>query len=74
MLSIWDRMQDDMQLAGLAERTQYAYLCTARRFADHVHKPPDQSSEDDIRHYFLYLRNERKPRSRYNAILQSKPP
>jgi integrase/recombinase XerD len=60
MLSIWDRMLDDMQLAGLAERTQYAYLSTARRFADHVHKPPDQISEDDLRHYFLYLRNERK--------------
>ena len=60
MLSIWDRMLDDMQLAGLAERTQYAYLSTARRFADHIHKPPDQISEDDLRHYFLYLRNERK--------------
>jgi integrase/recombinase XerD len=60
MLSIWDRMLDDMQLAGLAERTQYAYLCAARRLSDHVHKPPDQVSEDDLRHYFLYLRNQRK--------------
>jgi integrase/recombinase XerD len=60
MLSIWDRMLDDMQLAGLAERTQYAYLSSARRLADHVHKPPDQISEDDLRRYFLYLRNERK--------------
>jgi site-specific recombinase XerD len=60
MLSVWDRMLDDMQLAGFAERTQYSYLCAARRLADHVHKPPDQISEDDLRHYFLYLRNERK--------------
>jgi len=60
MLSVWDRMLDDMQLAGLATRTQYAYLSSARRLADHVHKPPDQISEDDLRHYFLYLRNERK--------------
>ena len=60
MLSVWDRMLDDMQLAGLAERTQYAYLSSARRLADHVHKPPDQISEDDLHHYFLYLRNERK--------------
>jgi integrase/recombinase XerD len=60
MLSVWDRMLDDMQLAGLAERTQYAYLSAARRLADHVHKPPDQISEDDLRRYFLYLRNERK--------------
>ena len=60
MLSIWDRMLDDMQLAGFAERTQYSYLGAARRLADYVHKPPDQISEDDLRHYFLYLRNERK--------------
>ena len=60
MLSIWDRMLDDMQLAGFAERTQSTYLSAARRLADHVHKPPDQISEDDLRHYFLYLRNERK--------------
>jgi len=60
MLSVWDRMLDDMQLAGFAERTQYSYLGAARRLADHVHKPPDQISEDDLRLYFLYLRNERK--------------
>jgi integrase/recombinase XerD len=60
MLSIWDRMLDDMQLAGLAERTQYSYLRAARRLADHVHKTPDQISEDDLRRYFLYLRNQRK--------------
>jgi integrase/recombinase XerD len=60
MLSVWDRMLDDMQLAGLAERTQYAYLHAARRLADYVHKPPDLISEDDLRHYFLYLRNECK--------------
>src|SRR5690349_12023018 len=60
MLSIWDRMLDDMQLAGFADRTQSTYLSAARRLADHAHKPPDQISEDDLRHYFLYLRNERK--------------
>jgi integrase/recombinase XerD len=49
-----------MQLAGLATRTQYAYLGAARRLADHVHKSPDLISEDKLRQYFLYLRNERK--------------
>jgi hypothetical protein len=45
MLSVWDRMLDDMQLAGLAERTQYAYLGAARRLADHVHKPSTSSAK-----------------------------
>src|SRR3954463_14323244 len=36
MPSVWDRLQEDMQLAGLATRTQEAYLGAARRLADHV--------------------------------------
>ena len=56
MLSIWDRMLDDMQLAGFAERTQSTYLSAARRLADHVHKPPDQISEAELRQCVLYLK------------------
>jgi integrase/recombinase XerD len=60
MTPIWQRMQDDLQLAGFATRTQEAYLGAARRLADHVQKAPDQISEDDLRHYVLFLHNERK--------------
>jgi integrase/recombinase XerD len=60
MPSVWDRLQEDMQLAGLAARTQQSYLGAARRLAEHVHKPPDLITEDELRQYFLYLCNERK--------------
>jgi len=60
MPSVWNRMQEDMQLAGLATRTQESYLSAARRLADHVQKDPTHITEDDLRQYFLYLRNERK--------------
>lgn len=60
MPSVWNRMQDDMQLAGLAARTQETYLGAARRLVNHYQKTPDQITEDDLRQYFLMLRNERK--------------
>jgi integrase/recombinase XerD len=60
MPSVWDRLQEDMQLAGLATRTQESYLGAARRLADHVQKDPIHITEDDLRQYFLYLRTERK--------------
>ena len=54
------RMQEDLQLAGLAEGTQKAYLQAVRRFADHFHKPPDQISEQEFREYLLSLKNQRR--------------
>ena len=49
MPSVWNRMQEDMQLAGLATRTQESYLSAARRLADHVQKDPTHITEDDLR-------------------------
>lgn len=54
------RMQEDLQLAGLAEGTQKAYLQAVKRFAAHFHKPPDQISEQEFREYLLYLKNQRR--------------
>ncbi|MGO9914737.1 MAG: site-specific integrase [Isosphaeraceae bacterium] len=53
------RMHRDLQLAGLAEGTQRAYLRAVRQFAAHFHKSPDQISEPGFRDYLLYLKNER---------------
>ena len=57
---VWQRMQEDMQLAGLAARTQEAYLGVVHRLADHAQKSPDLLTEADLCQYFLYLRTERK--------------
>jgi integrase/recombinase XerD len=54
------RMLQDLQLAGLSERTQEAYIRSVRQLADHFHTPPDRLSEQQVRDYFLYLKNDRK--------------
>jgi site-specific recombinase XerD len=53
-------MLQDLQLAGLSERTQEAYLRAVRQLADHFHTPPDRLSEHQVRDYFLHLKNDRK--------------
>jgi integrase/recombinase XerD len=54
------RMLQDLQLAGLSERTQEAYLRAVRQLADHFHTPPDRLGEPQVREYFLHLKNDRK--------------
>jgi integrase/recombinase XerD len=54
------RMLQDLQLAGLRERTQEAYLRAVRQLADHFHTPPDRLSEPQVRDYFLHLKNDRE--------------
>jgi integrase/recombinase XerD len=54
-----ERMRQDLQLAGLSERTQEAYLRAVRQLASHFHQSPDRLTEPQIREYFLYLKNEK---------------
>ena len=54
------RMLQDLQLAGLSEHTQEAYLRAVRQLAEHFHTPPDQLSEPQVRDYLLHLKNDRK--------------
>jgi site-specific recombinase XerD len=53
-------MIEDMQLRGLAERTQQSYVAAASGLARYYHKSPEQISEAEIRAYFLYLKNEKR--------------
>ena len=57
------RMIEDMQLRGLAERTQGAYVVAVRQLAEHYGKSPDQIGDEELRQYFLYLTNEKKASS-----------
>jgi integrase/recombinase XerD len=54
------RMIEDMQLRGLSERTQEAYVRAVRQLAEYYNKSPDQISEEEIRRYFLYLELEKQ--------------
>jgi site-specific recombinase XerD len=53
-------MLADMQLRGLAPKTQESYLRAVHQLVKHVSKAPDQITEEDLRDYFLYLKNEKK--------------
>ena len=60
MTRLRQRMREDMQLRGLAQRTQEAYLSAVQHLARHYGKSPDLITEDELRRYFLYLCNEKR--------------
>jgi len=53
-------MLEDMQLRGFAARTQEAYLLAVCQLAKYYHKSPDQINEEELRQYFLFLKNEKQ--------------
>jgi site-specific recombinase XerD len=57
MTPLRQRMIEDLQLRGLSERTQEMYVRAVRQLAEHYHKSPDQITEEELRDYFLYLKN-----------------
>ena len=59
MTMLRQRMIEDMQLRGLAARTQEAYVAAVEQLAKYYHKPPDEISEEELRQYLLYLQNEK---------------
>jgi integrase/recombinase XerD len=60
MTPLRQRMLEDMQLRGLSPITQRCYVQAVQHFAQYCGKSPDLISEEDLRHYFLYLRNDKR--------------
>jgi len=59
MTVLRQRMIEDMQLRGLAEKTQNAYVRAVRQLAEHYGRSPDRINEEELRRYLLYLKNDR---------------
>jgi site-specific recombinase XerD len=57
MTQLRQRMIEDLQLRGLAPKTQQAYVRAVRQLSDHFKKSPEDITEEDLRQYFLYLKN-----------------
>lgn len=57
MTELRKRMIECLQLRGLSERTQEAYTRAVRQLSEHYHKSPDLITEEELRQYFLYLKN-----------------
>jgi site-specific recombinase XerD len=60
MTALRQKMIEDMQLHSFSERTQDSYLRAVRQLAGYFNKPPDQITEEELRQYFLYLKNVKK--------------
>ncbi len=48
---------ESLQLRGYSQRTQVCYVRAVRQLAEHYHKSPDLISDEELRHYFLFLKN-----------------
>lgn len=60
MTALRRRMLEDLQLRGLAPRTQQCYLEAVKHLAHHYRRAPDQLSEEELRQYFLSLLTDKK--------------
>jgi integrase/recombinase XerD len=54
------RMLEDLQLLGLAPKTQQCYLEAVKHLAQHYRRAPNRITEEELRQYFLYLINEKQ--------------
>ncbi len=60
MTPLRKKMIEDMQLRGLAETTQDSYARAVRQLAEHYGKSAEYISEEEVRAYFLYQKNEKQ--------------
>jgi hypothetical protein len=60
MSPLRQQMTADMQLRGLAQRTQKAYLGVVEQLAEYYHQSPAHLSQNQIQCYLLHLIEERK--------------
>jgi site-specific recombinase XerD len=56
---LYSRMAEDLQLGGMSQRTQDGYLRAVRQLVDYCQTAPDKITEQQLRRYFLFLKNEK---------------
>ncbi len=54
------KLSEDLQLTGKSARTQQAYLRAVRQLSDFAECSPEVVGEQQLRAYFLHLKNERQ--------------
>jgi site-specific recombinase XerD len=59
MTPLRQQMIEDMQIRGLAKSTQVAYVRSVRQLAEYFGKSPAQITDQELRQYLLYLRNDK---------------
>jgi len=56
--TIYERMSEDLHLAGMSQRTHEGYLRAVRKLADYWKTSPDKITEQQLRKHFLFLKND----------------
>ena len=51
-------MNQDLHLTGKADRTRTGYLRAVKKLAEYCQTSPDKITQEQLRHYFLYLKND----------------
>src|SRR2546425_3965219 len=57
MTELRKRMIECLQLRGLSARTQESYVRAVRQLSEHYNKSPDLITEEELRQYFLFIKN-----------------
>jgi len=60
MTALRKRMDEDVQVRGMAARTREAYLWAVTGLATFYHRSPDQISDDEVQAYLLHLIRDRQ--------------
>ncbi|HEY5618970.1 MAG TPA: site-specific integrase [Vicinamibacterales bacterium] len=60
MTELRRRMDDDMVVRGMAERTRETYLAAVTGLAKHYRRSPDQITDEEVQAYLLYLIRDRQ--------------
>ncbi len=60
MTKLRQAMMEAMLLRGFSEGTKESYIQGVRGIAAYYHLSPDALSDEQVRHYLLYLLDERK--------------
>jgi hypothetical protein len=55
---LYQKMSDDLHLAGMSERTHQGYLRAVRKLADYCQASPDRITEAQLRKFFLHMKND----------------
>ena len=55
---LYIRMAEDLHLGGMSEATYTGYLRAVRKLADFSKTAPDKITEDQLRRYFLHIKND----------------
>jgi integrase/recombinase XerD len=60
MMTLREKMKQEMVLVGLTEHTQDIYLKAVTKLRDYFNKSPKELTEQEIKSYLLYLKQEKK--------------